>query len=355
MHNSIRAFVGTTALIALAVSASVNAPAADAAEIVVSSSIQAAVDAAGPGDTVVVPAGTYREIVNVATPGLTITGPTDAVLDGTGLGARFGIRVRSADGSRIEGFTLRGLTIRGYDLAGVQLSGVDDFRLTGTTYVDNPLYGPFPVRCSRGRVDHNAVSGSVDSGIYVGQCTDVLVDHNLARANTVGIEIELTRRAVVEDNVTTGNSVGILVQISPQRPVKVTDDVVVRRNVASGNNLPNLADGFIGLLPRGVGILDVAGDRVRIEDNVASGNGSAGIGIVSLPPAVAALDSALDPTPTGGVVRDNVTHGNGRTPDPKLAALDLSGADVVWDGTGSTCFQPGRAVRTFPTTLPACT
>ena len=151
----------------------------------------------------------------------------------------FGIRVRSLDGSRLDGFTLDGLTIRGYTRSGSQLSGVDNFRLTGTRYVDNPLYGLFPVRCSHGRVDHNQVSGSFDSGVYVGQCSDVRVDHNVAHDNTIGLEVELSTRVVVEDNVSTDNAVGALVQISPRRAVKVTDDVLVRRNVLSGNNQPN--------------------------------------------------------------------------------------------------------------------
>ena len=142
--------------------------------IVVTTTIQAAVDAADPGDTVLVPAGTYAESVNVTEPGITVRGSRGAVLDGTGLDLLYGIRVRSLDGSRLDGFTLEGLTIRGYSRYGSQVSGVDNFRLTGTRYLDNPLYGLFPVRCSHGRVDHNEVSGSYDSGVYVGQCSDVL-------------------------------------------------------------------------------------------------------------------------------------------------------------------------------------
>ncbi len=356
MRNAPHRAIGALAIILAVLGAWLGAAPASAItlgrQLVVTSTIQAAVDSALPGDTILVPPGTYRETVNVTTPGLTIAGPTNAVLDGSGLGARIGIRVRSTDGTRIDGFTLKGMTVRGYDFTGVQLSGVDNFRLTGTSYVDNPLYGPFPVRCSRGRIDHNQVTGSVDSGIYVGQCDDVMIDHDVAHGNTVGIEVELSTRVVVEDNVATGNSVGFFVQISPGRAVKVTRDVVLRDNVAAGNNLPNLADGFIGLLPSGVGILNAAGDDVRVEGNVAAGNHSAGIAIISLPADIAALDPALDPTPTGGVVRGNVTHGNGRSPGPELAPLQ--GADIVWDGTGTTCFVVGRGVRSFPATLPRC-
>jgi parallel beta-helix repeat protein len=323
--------------------------------IAVTTTIQAAVDAADPGDTVLVPAGTYPESVLVTEPGITIRGSRDAVLDGTGLGLAFGIRVRSLDGSRLDGFTLDGLTIRGYTRFGSQVSGVDNFRLTGTRYVDNPLYGLFPVRCSRGRVDHNEVSGSFDSGVYVGQCSDVLVDHNVAHLNTIGLEVELSTRVVVEDNVSTDNAIGALVQISPGRPVKVTQDVVVRRNVLSGNNQANtVTEGsLLAGLPGGVGIANVAGDDVHILDNVVSGNRSAGIGVVSLPPAVVALDPALDPFPDGGEVRGNISRGNGYDPDPRLAPLP--GADVVWDLTGSPCFTVPRGTRAFPPILPACT
>lgn len=320
--------------------------------IVVTTTIQAAVDAADPGDIVQVPAGTYAETVAVTEPGITIRGSRGAVLDGGGILA-FGVRVRSLDGSRLDGFTLEGLTIRGYTRSGSQLSGVDNFRLTGTRYIDNPLYGLFPVRCSHGRVDHNRVSGSFDSGVYVGQCTDVRVDHNVAHENTIGLEIELSSRVVVEDNVATDNAIGAMVQITPLRPVKVTDDVVVRRNILSGNNQPNtVTDGLLGFLPGGVGIVNVAGDHVRIIDNVVSDNRSGGIGVVGLPPEIVALDPALDPSPDGGEVRGNVARGNGYDPDPRLAPLP--GADVIWDLTGSPCFEVPRGTRTFPSVLPTC-
>ena len=219
--------------------------------IVVTTTIQAAVDAADPGDTVLVPGGDVRRDrqrhrARHHHPRLPRCGARRRRA-----GLQFGIRVRSLDGSRLDGFTLDGLTIRGYTRSGSQVSGVDNFRLTGTSYLDNPLYGLFPVRCSHGRVDHNYVSGSFDSGVYVGQCSDVVVDHNVAHDNTIGLEVELSTRIVVEDNVSTDNAIGALVQISPLRPVKVTQDVLVRRNVLSGNNRPNtITEGVPGRAAR---------------------------------------------------------------------------------------------------------
>ena len=125
--------------------------------IVVTTTIQAAVDAAQPGDRILVPPGTYRESVLVDTSDLTIVGSRAAILDAAGF--RTGIRVGTGSISRggpspacpplaVEGFTLSGLTIKHAGFSGVFLIGVDGYHLTGTRYVDNPVYGPFPV-CSR--------------------------------------------------------------------------------------------------------------------------------------------------------------------------------------------------------------
>ena len=127
----------------------------------------------------------------------------------------------------------------------------------------------------------------------------------------------------------------------------------MRRNVLSGNNRPNtIIEGFLGALPGGIGVANVAGDDVRIIDNVVSGNRSAGVGVVSLPAEILAIDAALDPAPDGGEVRDNVARGNGYNADPRLAPLP--GADVVWDLTGSPCFVVPRGTHTFSPVLPTC-
>lgn len=323
--------------------------------IVVTTTIQAAVDAASPGDTVVVPAGTYREVVAVTKSGITIVGEAGAVLDGTGLGATVGVRVRSTDGSRLTDFTLEGFEIRGYTVSGVLLRGVDGFRLTEGHYVDNPLYGIFPIASTDGRVDHNEVSGSFDSGIYIGQSTDILIDQNVAHDNTVGIEVELASRVTVRDNVATANSVGAIVFAIPGRPVKATEDILIEGNTFSGNRRPNTVtdpDELLAALPGGIGILNVAGDRVHLIDNTVNGNASAGIGVISLPPEYAVLDPMVDPVPDNGVVSGNTTRGNGSSPDTRLAPFPA--VDVVWDGSGSTCFDVQKSTRTFPSPLPPC-
>jgi hypothetical protein len=112
------------------------------------------------------------------------------------------------------------------------------------------------------------------------------------------------------------------------------------------------ADVLAGL-PRGVGLLNLGGDRVTVVDNVALGNDSAGIAIGRLPAALAGLDPRVDPLPDGVVVRGNAATGNGGAPDPKLTPLP--GADLLWDGTGAGNCWAGNAFRTaFPPALPAC-
>lgn len=330
-------------------------PAAAGTNVVVTTSIQAAVDAAAPGDTIVVPPGVYREAVRVTKSDLAIVGEEGAVLDGTGLAAPIGIRVRSTDGSRLSGFSLSGLEIRGYTLSGVLLRGVDGFRLSEGRYVDNPLYGIFPIASTDGRIDHNEVSGARDSGIYIGQSTDILIDANVVHDNTVGIEVELSSRITVRRNIATANAIGAIVFAIPGLPVKATEDVLIEYNTLSGNRRPNPLtepDELLSALPGGIGFLNVAGDRVRIIGNAVNGNASAGIGVISLPPEYAAVDPAVDPVPDDGVVAGNITHGNGSDPDPRLAPFPA--VDVIWDGSGTTCFDIARSARTWPSLLPAC-
>ena len=334
--------------------------------IVVTTTIQAAVDAAQPGDTILVPPGTYRESVLVAKSHLTIVGSHAAIMDAAGF--RTGIRVGAGSISRggpvpscpslaVEGFTLQGLTIRHASFSGVFLVGVDGYHLTGTRYVDNPVYGPFPVCSRNGLIDFNqavgggsAVGPSTDTGIYVGDDDGVVVRRNSVTNYVVGVVVENSVNVTIQDNLLWGNTAGAYAAVLPDHPRPFTDHVLIERNQISKNNLPNPvpADSGeeIGLVPTGVGIVNFGADHVVIRDNRVLHNDS--LGVIVLQNFLASADPRIEPNPDFGQVRANVILHNGQSPDPVRAITP--GADLVYDGTGTgTCF----ADNVFDTEFPA--
>jgi len=325
--------------------------------IAVSTTIQAAVDEARPGDTVLVRPGTYQENVTVTKDNITIRGSRGATMDGAGLAGSTGIRVTPiTPTSRVRGFNLSGLTIRNYSRTGVFLSRVDDFRVSQGTYVDNDEYGVFPIFSSGGLIDLNHVSGSNDTGIYVGQSSNVAIEKNQTRDCTLGIEIENSTNIAIRENTSSDNSIGILVQLLPGLDRTATTDVSVSKNVLIGNNRPNPATDpgdLLSLLPSGVGFFNVAGDRVNVRENIVLSNNSVGILVAQLPPALAALDPRINPLPDNNEIRDNVALQNGRHPDPKLGPFP--GSDLLWDFSGAgNCWASNVFSTAFPVPLPSC-
>lgn len=326
-------------------------------EIVVSSTIQAAIDAARPGDTVLVPPGIYRENVLVTEDNITIQGSVGAILDGTGLAGDTGITVTPADpATRITGFRLSGLRVQHYSGNGVLLRQVDNFHISHGVYVDNEEYGIFPVLSSNGLIDFNHVAGANDTGLYVGQSNGVVVLKNHVTDCTVGIEVENSSDITVDNNTATGNTIGILVSLLPRLEVTVTRGITVTNNVLTGNNRPNPVvdpSDVLSRLPSGVGLLNLGGDSVTVQDNRMTQNKSAGIAIVQVPPDIAALDPRIEPFPDNNAIVHNVAVQNGRDPDPKIAPFP--GSDLLWDlsGTGN-CWARNIFQTSYPTTLPAC-
>ncbi len=338
--------------------------------IIVRTTIQAAVDAAQPGDTILVPPGTYRESVLVTTSHLKIVGSRAAILDAAGF--RTGIRVGTGRISRggpspacpplaVEGFTLDGLTIRHAGFSGVFLVGVDGYHLTGSRYVDNPVYGPYPVCSRNGLIDFNRVVGggsavgpSPDTGIYVGDDDQVTVRHNRVTNYVIGVVVENSIDATVNDNLLKQNTAGVYVAVLPDHPRPFTEDVVIGRNQVLHNNLPNPvpADSGdeIGGVPTGAGIVNLGGDHVVIRDNRVLHNDSLGIAIVQN--LLAPADPRIEPNPDFNQVRGNVILHNGRHPDPIRAITP--GADIVYDGSGAgTCFADNIFKTEFPTGITA--
>jgi len=340
-------------------------------DIEVTSTIQAAVDAANPGDTVLVPPGTYRESVLVTRNDITIVGSHTAVIDaeGFGTGIRVGIgRITTVDGVpvcpalAVKNFTLKGLTIKNARFSGVFLIGVDRYRLTGSMYIDNPTYGPFPLCSRHGLIDDNFVKGgnassngpSIDAGIYVGDDDTVKVTKNVVTNHAIGIEIESSMNAVVRENVLSGNTTGIVVVVLPGLPLPRTDNVRIESNLVFRNNLANpvpVESGDpVGLLPTGTGILNIGGDHVIVRNNRVIGNDSLGVAIIRNP--FASADPRIEPNPDSNEVRDNVILHNGRNPDPIRATTP--GVDIFYDGTGmGTCFARNVFETEFPASITA--
>jgi parallel beta-helix repeat protein len=325
--------------------------------ISVTTTIQAAVDAASPGDVVSVPPGTYRENVLVTKSGISIEGSREAVLDGAGLAGNTGILVQpAAPSTGIEGFAISGLTIQNYSQNGILLAQVEDFSIKGGKYTNNGQYGIFPVLSSRGRVESNEVSGSNDTGLYIGQSSDVTMTNNIATNNTIGLEVENSSHVTVQGNSAFGNSTGILVDVLPGLAVTATSDVVVAGNVLGRNNRPNPSTNpydILSYLPSGIGLLNVGGDQVVVSNNLVLENNTVGIALIRLPTEFASLDPRVQPLPDFYQVRGNLALGNGR--NPAANPLTPVGADLAWDGTGTNDCWSNNIFRTsLPSPLPPC-
>lgn len=330
---------------------------AEASVVVVTTTIQAAVDAANPGDTVRVPPGTYHENVLVTKDNITIEGSAGVILDGTGLPGASGITVRSLTPlARINRFRLTGLRIQNYIRNGVILNRVDNYQIDHGEYIDNLAYGIFPIRSSQGLIEFNRVSGSNDTGIYIGQSSDAVIRNNHITDCTVGINVEVSSTISVQDNKVMDNTVGMFTAVLPGLSVTETTNIQINGNLFIQNNRPNPVTDpmdILSQLPNGIGLLIFGADHVTVTDNKVSGNNSAGIAVIQVPPALAALDPRIDPFPDHNRISKNVVLSNGSNPDPKIAPFPPS--DLIWDLSGmGNCWSDNVFKTSFPTSLPDC-
>ena len=325
--------------------------------IVVSTTIQAAVDVASPGDTVRVPPGVYRENVFVTKDNITIEGSRGAILEGTGLPGNSGITVRSlTPPARINGFRLTGLQIQNYRGNGVLLSRVDNYQIAHGMYLNNARYGIFPIRSTNGLIEFNQVSGSNDTGIYIGQSSDAVIQQNHVTDCTVGINVEVSTNITVQDNKVMDNTIGMFAAVLPGLSVTETTNIQIVRNLFMRNNRPNPVtdpNDILAPLPSGAGLLVIGADHVTVMDNKVLDNNSVGIALIQVPPALAALDPRIDPFPDHNQLWGNVVQSNGGNPDPKIAPFPPS--DLIWDvsGTGN-CWIDNIYKTAFPAQLPEC-
>src|SRR5262249_13416928 len=138
---------------------------------------------------------------------------------------------------------------------------------------------------ANGVIEYSTASGSNDTGIYVGQSTNIVVQGNSAFNNTNGIEIENSTYVKATFNAVHNNTVGILVDLLPGFPLafEVSAHNLVAYNLVFNNNRANTASpGDIAAVePPGTGIALVGGDHNEVRGNLVFGNAFAGIAVLS--------------------------------------------------------------------------
>jgi parallel beta-helix repeat protein len=259
---------------------------------------------------------------------------------------------------RIHGVRLSNLEVDGFQEDGIFILCADDWEVRRCATHDNLEYGIFPSHTGVGRVTASIATGANDTGIYIGQSSDVRIDHNLASGNVSGFELENSTHTRMDHNVSHDNTAGLLTFANPGLDVKVNADNRVDHNDIRNNNKPNTCldpSDDVCQVPPGTGILMLATDRNLVDHNNVQGNGSFGIGTISqclLNPATCdSLD--VEPNPDGNRIVHNVSQHNGGSPDPSIPALLAK--DLVWDGSGNdNCWSDNVYDTAFPKDLPAC-
>lgn len=314
------------------------APGGDAHE-----AIQSALIDARPGDVVHIAAGRYAlgdglslDVANVTVRG---DGPGKTILafDGQKGGAEGLLITANAD-------TLRGFSVQNTKGEGLKSKGVDqvsfidlDVEWTGGPKATNGAYGVYPVSSNHVLIDKVTAKGASDTGIYVGQSQNVVVENSHAEGNVAGIEIENCFNVDVHDNLSTHNAGGILVFDLPGLPQMGGHSTRVFHNQVVANDTPNFAPkgNIVANVPTGTGVMVMANRDVAVFDNVIDGNASAAVMLIAYLDAFD--DPKYDPLPRDVAVHGNRIGRNGWAPTfPGGAALAkaLGGSipPVMWDG-----------------------
>jgi len=209
-------------------------------------------------------------------------------------------------------------------------------------------------------IDHCTVSGHTDTGIYVGQSSDVSMEYNTATANVNGLEVENSSNVRVTNNQAYDNVCGILIDLLPQKEIKTASNIYVAGNNVFKNNHENFGEegSLESVVPPGLGILVLGADQTTVENNTVTGNNFSGITVFSTLVLVAlggitAEEIDVEPNPDGTRIIGNVVQKNGA--NPPVLDIPLPGVDLLWDGSGTdNCWSNNKFKTSYPSPLPAC-
>ena len=320
--------------------------------------VQTALIEAKDGDVLCLAAGTFRfsKELSLTVPNVTVRGmgpgPEDVVLD-------FSDQTQEGDdGMQVtsDGFTIEKLWIKNTPGNGIVVTGARDvtFRNLKVSWDSgsvetNGAYAVYPVKSDRVLIEDVEVTGAIDAGIYVGQCTNVIVRRNHSHGNVIGIETENTTTAEVYGNLVEDNSTGFLVDLLPNLEKKDAFGLNLHDNISRNNNHVNFAPPgtFASITEVGVGIEVVAPDEVELHVNTIEDNDAVGISIVSwafVKQFVQGVtdfniepDPLTDEYPEMLFVHDNTFSNNGTAPTGLFGLLGVNPVeDVQWDGAEKT-------------------
>ncbi|WP_369228704.1 nitrous oxide reductase family maturation protein NosD (plasmid) [Streptomyces sp. R39] len=251
-------------------------------------------DSARSGDMVLVSPGVYRESVTIRTPRVVLRGTdrSTVVVDGefkrtngiTVTGAASVVENLTVRNNLANGLLFTGVTDKALQGAGAGGAGYDPldtvkfpalrgFRASYVTAHNNALYGIYAFDARDGVIENSYGSGQMDSGIYVGQCTqcNTVVRNNLTEHNAVGVEVtNASNDLYLLGNTVRRNRVGVTVlsnnleALGPQRHAVFTGNTISDNN---DDRSPEQADGGFGI---GVGI--AGGTYNRFTHNRVEGN-----------------------------------------------------------------------------------
>jgi parallel beta-helix repeat protein len=192
--------------------------------------------------------------------------------------------------------------------------------------VDDGPYGIYPVTVGNVLIENNQISGASDTGIYIGQSTNVICRNNTVFANVAGIESENSYYVDIYGNDSHDNTAGILVFDLPGLQQQGGHGIHVHDNQMVHNNGGNFATNgdIVGIVPAGTGFFVMANHDVEVDDNTVTDNNTIGMAAIAYFLAQEPIDDPnYYPYPYDIWIHDNTVSGNGTSPDPNVAMGQL--------------------------------